>query len=331
MHESSGSLSPSPRSIAHSSTAKVAPTASPVFLARLPEPATEYDHSGFTSFNLVGLTSPNPVGDSGIYLLRTGGLRAPSSPIHGVGLGGLVPHTESPALSGLVPRNERTALGGLVPLAESTALGGLPLTSTAFHGFRTHEPRMSIDLFSDPPGRFVARFLFASPFVNAVPAASRFPLPLTALSIRILPWPPRGSPGSTEAPAAATTIAQPSPLVRGSAQETVSVANPGSTVSISALLGTPAPLSATTLRRTATATGNTGPAGPLDHLPGCPHPAASPTAAADPRRPPRPLLLPPLRSPPYRSRPTVTERGLLGLLYYDLCPLLATRQVHLQI
>ena len=53
-------------------------TASSIFPARFPEPATEYDRNGLTSFNLVGLTSPKPVGDSGIYLLRTRGLRAPS-------------------------------------------------------------------------------------------------------------------------------------------------------------------------------------------------------------------------------------------------------------
>ena len=171
MHECSGSLSSSPRSIAHSSTAKAAPTASPIVLARFPEPAAEYDRSGLTSFNPVGLTSLNPVGDSGIYLLRTGGLRAPSSPILGVGLNGLMPRTESTVLGRFVPRTERTALGGLVPLAESTvlgaphsehaALGGLPFTSTAFHDFRTHEPRTRIDGLSAPPGRFVAR-VFAS-------------------------------------------------------------------------------------------------------------------------------------------------------------------------
>ena len=43
----------------------------------------------------MGLTSPNPVGDSGIYPLRTRGLRAPTSPIPGVGLGGLAPLAKS--------------------------------------------------------------------------------------------------------------------------------------------------------------------------------------------------------------------------------------------
>ena len=72
----------------------------------------------------MGLTNPNSVGDSGIYLLQTGGLRAPYVPIPRADLGGLVPRTEGPALGGLVPRTEGPALGGLVPLTESTALSG---------------------------------------------------------------------------------------------------------------------------------------------------------------------------------------------------------------
>ena len=103
MHESSGSLSSSPRSITHSSSAKAAPTASPIFLARFPEPATEYNRSGLTNFNPVRLTSPNPVGDSGIYLLRARRLRAPSSPIPGVGLGGLAPSPKALSWVGSCP------------------------------------------------------------------------------------------------------------------------------------------------------------------------------------------------------------------------------------
>ena len=164
MHESSGSLSSSPRSIAHSSTAKAAPTASPIFLARFPEPATEYDRSGLTNFNPVGLTSPNPVGESGIYLLRARGLRAPSWPIPGIVLGGLAPLAECTVLGGLVPRTESTALGGLEPLAKSTflgglvprtehaALGGLPVTSTAFHDFRNTSHVYGLTAFLLPQG-----------------------------------------------------------------------------------------------------------------------------------------------------------------------------------
>ena len=63
------------------------------FLSRLPEPATEHDRSGSKSLN--------PVEDGSIYLIWASGLRYPSSPIPGVGLGGLVPRTESAVLSGL--------------------------------------------------------------------------------------------------------------------------------------------------------------------------------------------------------------------------------------
>ena len=141
MHEPSDSLSSSPRLNAHSSTVKAAPTASQISSACFPKPLTEYDRSGLTNFNLVGLTSTNPVGDSDIYLLRTRGLGVPSSPIPGVGFGGLAPLAESTVLDGLVLHTESTALGGLEPLAGSTvlrglvprtehaALGGLPLTS----------------------------------------------------------------------------------------------------------------------------------------------------------------------------------------------------------
>ena len=244
MHESSGSLSSSPLSIAHSSTAKAAPTVSPIFPARFPEPATEYDRSGLTNFNPVGLTNPNHVEDSGIYLLRTRGLRAPSSPIPGVGLGGLAPLAESTVLGGLVPHTESTAMGGLEPLVESTvlgglvprtehaALGGLPLTSTEFHDFRTHEPRIRIDGLSASPGRFVAR-VFApvattegctghgsiSPAAGTV-FASAFAIPI------------EGGTGSAEVLAAATPIAQPTYLSRSSTQETTPAATIGSTVSV---------------------------------------------------------------------------------------------------
>ena len=53
------------------------------FLSRLPEPATEHDHSESTTLN--------PVDDGGIYLIRTCGLSPPSSPIPGVSLGGIAP------------------------------------------------------------------------------------------------------------------------------------------------------------------------------------------------------------------------------------------------
>ena len=271
MHESSGSLSSSPRSIAHSSTAKAAPTTPPIFLARFPEPATEYNRSGLTNFNPVGLTSPNPVGESGIYLLRTRGLRAPSSPISGVVLGGLAPLAESTVLGGLVPHTRSTALGGLEPLAESTVLGGLvprtehaafgglPVTFTAFHDFRTYERRIRIDGLSSSLGRFVARVSASVATTEGCTGRGSISPAADTVFASVFAIPIEGGTGSAEALAAATPIAQPTYLSRRSLQETDPAATTGSTVSVSAMLGTPAPPSSTTRRRTATTTGNAPP------------------------------------------------------------------------
>ena len=219
----------------------------------------------------MGLTSPNPVEDSGIYLLRTGWLRAPSSPIPGVGLGGLVPHTESTALRGRVPRTELTALGGLVPLAESTVLGGLvprtehavlggfPLTSAAFHDFCTYEPRIRIDALFAPPGRFVARVSASVATTEGCAGRGSISPAADTVFASVFAIPIEGGTGSAEALDAATPIEQPITLLRSSTQETDSAANIDSTVSISVLLGTPAFTSSTTRRRTATATGNAPP------------------------------------------------------------------------
>ena len=57
------------------------------FLSLLPETATEHGRSWSTSLNSVE--------DAGMYLIQACGLNTPSSPIPGVGLGGLVPRTES--------------------------------------------------------------------------------------------------------------------------------------------------------------------------------------------------------------------------------------------
>ena len=186
-----------------------------------------------------------------------------------------MPRIESTGLGGLEPLAESIVLSGLAPRTEHAVLGGLPLTSTAFHDFRTHEPRIRIDGLSVSPGRFVARVSASvattegctdrgsiSPAADTV-FASGFAIPI------------EGGTGSAEALAAATPIAQPTYLSRSSLQETAPAATTGSTVSVSALLSTPVPPSSTTRRRTAIATGNapplwimdSGPARPLGHLP----------------------------------------------------------------
>ena len=111
------------------------------FQSRLPEPAPEHDRSGSTGLN--------PVEDGGIYLIKACGLSAPSSPIPGVGLGGLVPFTER------------------------AVLGGLPFTSADFCDFRTHGPRMRIDYLSAPSRSFVARVSASVATVDRWPARAR--------------------------------------------------------------------------------------------------------------------------------------------------------------
>ena len=128
--ESRDGSSSSPRSTTRSNTAKGSANGNADFLSRLPEPATEHDRNGSTSLN--------PVEDGGIHLIRVCGLNTPSSPIPGVGFGGLVPRTES------------------------AVLGGLPFTSTDYCDFRTHAPRMRIDDLFASSGGFVC-LLYTSP------------------------------------------------------------------------------------------------------------------------------------------------------------------------
>ena len=185
-------------------------------------------------------------------------MRAPSSPIPGASLGGLVPHTESIALGGLVPLVESTLLGGLVPRTEDAALGGrgLPLTSTAFHDFCTHEPRIRIDGISAPSGRFATR-VSASVATHQGCTGRGSTSPVAGIVFTsVFAIHVEGDTGSAEALTAATSTAQPTPLSTRSTEETASGVTTGSTVYVSALRGIPAPPSSTTRRRTATATGN---------------------------------------------------------------------------
>ena len=113
-----------------------------------------------------------------------------------------------------------------------------------------------------------------------------------------------------------------------------SAATIGSTVSVSALLGNLAPSSSTTRRRTATATGNapplyimnSGPAGPLAHLPDELQP--TPSRVSRPRPAPPAAATPALadrRSARCLFRPTVTTQNLWELLSYGSRLLLVTR------
>ena len=73
-----------------------------------------------------------------------------------------------------------------------------------------------------------------------------------------------------------------------------------------------------------------GPAGPLHHPPGVLTPRRESYGHGRLRPPPRPLLLPPRRSPRCKSRPTTTAQSLWELLSYGLRLPMATRRLHLQ-
>ena len=108
-------------------------------------------------------------------------------------------------------RTERVGLGGLVPLTESAVLRELPLTSTEFFDFRTHGPRIRVDELCALSKGFVARVCASVTTVDrclgrgwTVPAADNDFAWVFAIPTEV-------GTGSAEASAAATAVAQPTP------------------------------------------------------------------------------------------------------------------------
>ena len=132
-----------------------------VFLSRLPEPATEYDRSGSSSFT--------PVDHGGIYLFRACGLSTSTSQVAGVGW------------------------GGLVPRPDSDVLGGLSSASSAFRDDCAHRPRMRIDGISDPSGRFVAGEAACLTTVDIRPGRGDVLPAANTACVSGFPYPPRAS------------------------------------------------------------------------------------------------------------------------------------------
>ena len=132
-----------------------------------------------------------------------------------------------------------------MPRTEHAALGRLPLTSTAFHDFRAHEPRIRNDGLSSFPGRFVARVSASVATTEGCTGRGSISPAADTVFASVFAIPIEGGTGSAGALAAATPIAQPTYLSRSSTQKSVPAATTGSTVSVSALLGTPTPPSST--------------------------------------------------------------------------------------
>ena len=282
------------------------------FLSRLPEPATEHDRNGSTSLTLVK--------GGGLYLIRACGLCTPSSPIPGVGLGRLMPRTEN------------------------NALGGLPFTLTDFCDFCTHGPRMRFDGLPTPSRRFVVRVSASTATVDSSPGRGRGSRAADYDFASVFAVPTVASEDSAEAPAATSSVAQPTPF-RSSVQGTDPVEPTGPTAPVPTLPGSSAPqtptpfsdrISTRTRRRSATAAGQAPPAVDYGFGPGGPPRPSSRRVTTLPRaRRPRPappaaLLLPIHRPARYHFRPTTTTRSLWELLSYGSRLLLVTRRLRLQ-
>ena len=205
MHESSGSLSSSPRSIARSSTAKAAPAASPIILPRFPELATEYDRSGLTNFNPVGLTSPNPIGDSGIYLLRTGGCALPPRRSQASVWMDARPSPKALSWVGSCPTSKVLLWLDSCPTPKALSwVGSCPaLDMLPWVGSLSPPPHFSIFAhtsyvsrihgFSVFPGRFVARVSAHVATTEGCTGRRSISPAADTFSLRILPYPSRAA------------------------------------------------------------------------------------------------------------------------------------------
>ena len=130
-------------------------------------------------------------------------------------------------------------LGGLVPRNESAVLGEVP-TPPRFCDFRTHGPRIRIDDLSAPSGSFVARASASVAIVDRCPGRRRVLPAADNAFVSVFAVPTEVGTGSAEAPAAATTVAQPIPFSGSSTQGTDSVVT-GTTVSTPVSPGSPVP------------------------------------------------------------------------------------------
>ena len=220
-----------------------------------------------------------------------------SSPIPGVGLGGLMSRTESKALS------------------------GLPFTSPDFCDFRAHGPRMRFDDLPTSSGSFAARVSTSAATVDSSPGRGWASRAAANDFASVFAVPTAVSEGSAESRAATTSVVQPTPS-RSSVQGTDSVEPAVPTAPVSNSPGSPAPqtmtqspdrISTRTRRRSATASGKASPA--VDYsfrLGGAPRPSSrrvtTPPRVRRPRLAPPAAATPPLADSPVRTVPLTSVR-----------------------
>ena len=231
-----------------------------------------------------------------IYLTGACGLCTPSAPFPGVGLGELMPRTES------------------------NAFGGLPLNLADVCDFCTHGPRIRLDDLSTPSGRFVASVSASTATVDSSPGRGGGSCTDNHDFASVFAVPTVANEDSAEAPAATISVAQPTPS-RSSVQRVEPVSPTGPTAPVSTSPGSPAPqtmapvsdrFSAETRRRSSTGAGKAPPAVDYGFGPGG-VPRTSSRRVTTPPRARRPWPAPPaattptLADPPARSIPLPSD------------------------
>ena len=222
--------------------------------------------------------------------MRACELYTPSTPIPGVGLGRLMPPTES------------------------KALGGLPLTLAYFCDFRKHGPRMRLDDLPTPSRTFVACVSASTATVNSSPGRGGVPRTADYDFGWVFAVATVANKDSAEAPASPTSVAQPAP-----SRSSVKGPDPGEPTAPTAPVciwpGSPAPQTMTPFsnriftrarRRSATAASKAPPTADYGFEPiGVPRPTS--TRVTTPPRARRPPPAPPasaiatLADPPART------------------------------
>ena len=203
-----------------------------------------------------------------------------------------------------------------MPRTDNNALGGLPLTLADFRDLRTHGPRMRLDDLPTPSRRFVACVSASTATVNSSSGRGGGSRADDYDFASVCAVPTVANEDSAEAPAATTSVAQPTPS-RSSVQGTDPVEPTGPTAPVSTSPGSPASqtrtpfsdrLSTRTRWRSATAAGKAPPAVNYGLEPGgAPRPSSRRVETQPQARRSRPAssaaATPTLADPPARTVP----------------------------
>ena len=205
---------------------------------------------------------------------------------------------------------------------------------------------MRLDDLPTPSKRFVARVSASTATVDSSPGRGGGSRTADYDFASVFAVPTVANEDSSEAPAATTSVAQPTPS-RSSVQGTDPAEPTGPTAPVSTSPGSPASQTMTPfsdriileragvqqqqlVRHPLLSTMASGPAGPHGRHPDELQLRREPDGRGRLRPPPRPLLLPTSRPARFHFRPITTKQSLWELLSYGLCLLRVTRRLHLQ-